>query len=156
MRHPAEQIMSLPGARRRGGALAPIRVVLALTAALALSGPLPGLPGQARAGSILPAIEAARQRTGSTAYDIDKHYVRVGDNAWIAVKGRRERRQVRYSRLWATWSDDQRRVATELGFPVNRLLELETSRTRETWSYPAQGLIIVFDDAGHLVDRHIG
>lgn len=114
------------------------------------------LPKPAKAGSILPAIEAARRAPDARSFDVGKHYVKVGDNLWIAVKGKRERRQVRYSRLWSTWSDDQRRVATELGFPVNRLLELDSGRKSETWSYPEHHVRVVFDGTGLLLGRHAG
>lgn len=113
-------------------------------------------PKPASAGSILPAIEAARRAPDARSWDVGKHYVKVGDNLWMAVKGKRERRQVRYSRLWSTWSADQRRVATELGFPVHRLLELDSGRESETWSYPEHHVRVVFDGTGRLLGRHAG
>lgn len=126
--------------------------------ALALLLPLLGLtpPRPAAAGSILPALDTARRLADPKPWDIGKHYVRVGDNVWVAVKGRRERRQVRYSRLWSVWSADQRRTAVELGFPVNRLLEIGAGRETETWSYPERRLRIVFDDEGRLLARQTG
>lgn len=133
----------------------PLRLRLAalIVAPAILSG---AFVGPVAAGSILPAIERAHRLPEARAWDVGKHFVRIGDETWIAVKGRRERRQVRFSRLWTVWSPAQRQTALELGFPINRLLEISAGRETQTWSYPERHLQVVFDGEGRLIGRHAG
>lgn len=110
-----------------------------------------GLAAVNAAASILPAVEASRSRSLGLA----KHYVEVAPGVRMAVKGERERRQVRYARLVNSWSADQQSVAATAGFPYHRFRELAGSRLTETWFYPDQNLQYVFDRRGRLIGQSL-
>ncbi len=106
---------------------------------------------EVRAGSILPAIGSAGVQNGI----VSKHFVEIEPGVFVAVKGSRERRQVRYRRLVAGWSADQKAVAEASGFPVMRWRDLTAGVTTEIWSYPEQNRQFVFDAAGVLVETRL-
>jgi hypothetical protein len=123
---------------------------LVLAAGTALS--LVLAPGEAGANSILPAIESARTEGGQ----VMKHYVEVDDGVWVAVKGMRERRQVRFARLVRMWSKDQQKVALKQGWPSFRWREDYAGRVSEVWSYPEADREFVFDvETGRLMDKRV-
>lgn len=101
--------------------------------------------------SVLPDIHASQ----SAGLALARHYVQVTPSVRIAVKGERERRQVRFARLVASWTPDKRAVAAAEGFPFNRLLELRGSERTEIWTFPESHTQYIFDAAGHLIDRRI-
>jgi hypothetical protein len=116
--------------------------LLAMTAA-----PSPGV-----AGSILPGIQSAH-RQGTR---MSKHYVEVDEGVWMAVKGSRERRQVRFARLMESWSEDQQKVAATLGFPSFRWREDYAGDVTEIWSYPAADREFIFDvESGKLAGKRV-
>jgi hypothetical protein len=125
------------------------RIVLIVSAAaLVVLGPVP----DSRANSILPGIASARSR--NTA--VMKHYVEVDKGIWMAVKGERERRQVRFARLMESWSADQQKIALQNGWPNFRWREDYAGCVTEIWSYPDQDQEFVFQVAtGKLVERRI-
>jgi hypothetical protein len=126
------------------------RMLLIVTAAAGLFAIAPA--PDVSAGSILPGIESARRRDTT----ISKHYVEVDNGIWMAVKGSRERRQVRFARLIETWSLDQQKVAQKLGFPMYRYREDYAGVTTEIWSYPGADREYVFSvPAGRLVDKRV-
>lgn len=108
-------------------------------------------PATGAGASVLAGIDAC-QTAGLT---LTRHFVQVTPAARVAVKGQRERRQVRFARLAATWSADKRSVADAEGFPLNRLLELQGGRRTETWTYPESHAQYVFDSEGHLIERRL-
>lgn len=97
--------------------------------------------------SLLPQLDAARQlatQTHLSALPATKHYVEVTPGVYIAVKGEKERRQVRFAR----WADglrgDRQAIYESEGFPTHRYYETASGDRREDWVYPDQGLIYVF------------
>ncbi len=117
------------------------RIVTLVTLALAL------LAGSASAYPV-PAVQTAK----SAGLTLGKHYVEVAPGVWVAVKGERERRNVRFARLVAFWSDDQKLVANEQGFPVHRWRDQYDNRLTETWFYPDMNRQFVFNVAsGELI-----
>jgi hypothetical protein len=115
-----------------------------LAALIALMSPAPN-----SSASVLPAVDAA-EKAGTT---LGKHYVEVSPGVWVAVKGERERRQVRFARLVAFWSADQKMVAEKKGFPFHRWRNLEGDRLTETWFYPETNRQFVFDAGGRLLTK---
>jgi hypothetical protein len=81
--------------------------------------------------------------------------VEVKRGTWVAVKGARERRQVRFARLKDTWSTDHHDVAKEWGFPVFRYREEQAGLRTEVWSYPAAHVEIVFNREGQIIERRL-
>lgn len=112
------------------------RILTLVTLALAL------MAGQALAYPV-PAAQTAK----AAGLTLGKHYVEVAPGIWVAVKGERERRNVRFARLVAFWSEDQKLVANEQGFPVHRWRDQYDARLTETWFYPDQNRQYVFDVA---------
>jgi hypothetical protein len=109
-------------------------------------------PIAASANSILPAIESAKTRDGA----VMKHYVEIDKGVWIAVKGMRERRQVRFARLVQMWSKDQQKVALKQGWPNFRWREDYAGHVTEVWSYPEVDKEYVFDvETGALIDKRV-
>jgi hypothetical protein len=117
---------------------------LALASVLAVGGA--AVPA---AASVLPAVDAA----GKAGTTLGKHYVEVSPGVWVVVKGERERRQVRFARLVAFWSPDQKMVAENKGFPHHRWRNLEGDRLTETWFYPETNKQFVFDSGGRLLTK---
>lgn len=99
--------------------------------------------------SVIPAVDKAVS-AGTT---LGKHYVEVAPGVWVAVKGQRERRQVRFARLVAFWSPDQKSVAEKKGFPFHRWRNLEGETLTETWFYPDSNKQFVFDAEGRLLTK---
>jgi hypothetical protein len=98
--------------------------------------------------STVPAATLARE-SGLT---LGKHYVEVSPGIWVPVKGERERRNVRFARLVAFWSDDQKSVAIDEGFPHHRWRELYDGHNTETWFYPDVNRQYIFDvESGGLI-----
>jgi len=98
--------------------------------------------------STVPAATLARE-SGLT---LGKHYVEVSPGIWVPVKGERERRNVRFARLVAFWSDDQKDVAVDEGFPHHRWRDLYDGHFTETWFYPDVNRQYVFDvESGGLI-----
>ena len=75
------------------------------------------------------------------------HYVEVAPGAWLAVWNDREWRNPRCAPLEVYWSDDQKAVASEQGFPHHRWRDLYTNRLTETWFYPDVNRQYVFEVA---------
>lgn len=99
--------------------------------------------------SILPQIkeaEALKAKMGSslTTPVLSKHYVEVQKGVFVAVKGARERRQVRFARLVEAWQGDRRAVYEREGFPTFRYRELEAGVTTEHWTYPGKQVTYTF------------
>jgi hypothetical protein len=126
------------------------RILLIVTVAAGLFAIAPA--PDVSAGSILPGIESARRRDTR----ISKHYVEVDNGIWMAVKGSRERRQVRFARLIETWSLDQQKIAAKLGFPSFRFREDYAGVITEIWSYPGADKEYVFSvPSGRLVEKRV-
>ena len=120
---------------------------IALAAVLTLS-----LTPLASANSVLPAIDSAKTQGGA----VMKHYVEIDEGVWIAVKGMRERRQVRFARLVQMWSKDQKKVALKQGWPNFRWREDYAGHQTEIWSYPEADKEYVFDvETGLLIDKRV-
>jgi hypothetical protein len=121
----------------------------ALAAALGLVAPALVAPAPAHASAV-PAVVAAK----AAGLTLGKHYVEVSPGVWLAVKGERERRNVRFARLVAFWSLEQKSVAADEGFPHHRWRELYDGRNTETWFYPDRNRQYVFDvDSGKLLKK---
>jgi len=108
----------------------------------------------ASAGSILPQIRTARSLTAlglSEEPVLRKHYVEVAPGVYQAVKGERERRQIRFARWKAMLDGDRARIYETHGHPVFRHQELTAGILREFWTYPEQRWTYVFE-GGRLVD----
>lgn len=125
------------------------RWVPTATLAAALGLALAAAPAAPAAASALPAVDKA-VAAGTT---LGKHYVEVAPGVWVAIKGERERRQVRFARLVAFWSPDQKLVAEKKGFPFHRWRNLEGERLTETWFYPDSNKQFVFDADGRLLTK---
>lgn len=130
---------------------------LLLTASLVVTLGLQAPPAAGTAtASLLPAIDHARdlrEREVNTAPVLRKHYVEVSPGVFLAVKGQRERRQVRMARWIDGLEGDRAAVFGEQGFPTFRHLELQTGRSLEIWSYPATGVTYVFEGNRLLARR---
>ncbi|MDZ4803371.1 MAG: hypothetical protein SGI90_00740 [Candidatus Eisenbacteria bacterium] len=117
------------------------RIVTLVTLALAL------MAGNATAYPV-PAVQTAK----AAGLTLGKHFVEVAPGVWMAVKGERERRNVRFARLVAFWSPDQKVVANEQGFPHHRWRDQYDNRLTETWFYPNVNRQYVFEVAsGELI-----
>jgi hypothetical protein len=122
-------------------------MLVAVAALLFIAG-----PPAARAGSALPAINSAGHRN----LQVMKHYIEVDDGVWVAVKGMRERRQVRFARLVESWSPDQQKVAHKHGWPESRYREDYAGRIVEIWTYPDADKEYVFQvPSGELVETRL-
>jgi hypothetical protein len=118
----------------------------AATAAVALV--ILSCPTASRA-SILPQIreaEALGTEMGSslTTPTLRKHYVEVKEGIFVAVKGARERRQVRFARLIDSFGGDRREVYERQGFPVFRYRERAAGVETEHWTYPGKQVTYTF------------
>ena len=105
------------------------------------------LPLAAAQASLLPQIDAARQyrlEAGLSELPISKHYVQVAPGVWVAVKGEKERRQVRFARWLDGLTGDRLAVYEIVGFPTNRHFENYAGDRTEHWIYADLGLLYVF------------
>jgi hypothetical protein len=121
-----------------------------VAAVLALSIPPCALMESAEA-SRLPALNQALSR----GWGIGKHYVEVDDGVFVAVRGSRERRQVRFFRLRDGWSSDQSRAADRYGFPVYRYRDLTAGVLTEIWTYPEKDVDVIFDGEGRFLETRL-
>jgi hypothetical protein len=113
--------------------------VLVVSAMTVLSAP-------ARA-SLLPQIEAARQlgtQAHLTSLPVTKHYVEVAPGVYVAVKGEKERRQVRFARWVDGLRGDRQAVYETEGFPTHHFYETAAGDRTEQWVYTERGLVFVF------------
>jgi hypothetical protein len=111
----------------------------------------------AHAGGLLPRIDVALEnaQAAEVSYDpLSKHYVEVSPGIFIAVKGMKERRQVRFARWTEGLDGDRLEVYLAEGFPTHRHFESDLGARTEHWSYPARGLTYVFRD-GILIDVRV-
>ena len=105
------------------------------------------LPLASAWASLLPQIDAARQyrlEAGLSELPISKHYVQVAPGVWYAVKGEKERRQVRFARWLDGLTGDRLAVYEIVGFPTNRHFENYAGDRTEHWLYADLGILYVF------------
>ena len=116
--------------------------VLAL---LGLAGILVAAPVQA---SLLEQIETAlalQEATDGQYGAITKHYIEIAPGVRQAVRGEKERRQVKFFRWVAGLSVDRRAVYDELGYPTERYRERDGDRLTETWRYESTHMSYIFE-----------
>jgi hypothetical protein len=99
--------------------------------------------------SILPQIKdanatEAQQEAPVLVPALRKHFVEVSPGIYVAVKGERERRQVRFARLLKSLSGDRLEVYEREGFPTFRHRELEAGIRTEHWTYAGENVTYVF------------
>lgn len=102
--------------------------------------------------SLLPQIEAAREihQTRETLGieksppALRKHYVEVEPGDYVAVRGSRERRQVRFARLIEGLDGDRLEVFQREGFPTFRHQENFGGEVTTHWSYLKSGVTYIF------------
>ena len=75
-------------------------------------------------------------------------------NGLLAVKGKKERKQVRKANWYLSLQGDRLRVRETMGHPLYRYYELSMGVRTELWIYPAQDIIYVFQ-GGKLIDTHL-
>jgi hypothetical protein len=113
-------------------------------ALLGLAGILVAAPVQA---SLLEQIEAAlalQEATDGQYGAITKRYIEIEPGVRQAVRGERERRQVKFFRWVAGLSQDRRAVYDELGYPTERYRERDGERVTEYWRYESVHMTYVF------------
>lgn len=101
--------------------------------------------------SVLPQIAAAlevkAEGEGTPGVPVlRKHYLEVEPGVFVAVKGERERRQVRFARLIQSLSGDRLAVYEKEGFPTFRHREREAGIRTIHWTYAEKGVTYVFRD----------
>jgi hypothetical protein len=99
--------------------------------------------------SILPQIQDANalKKEMGPALQVPvlrEHYVEVEPGVFVAVKGARERRQVRFARLINMFGDDRLEVYERMGFPPFRHFEQAGGARTEHWAYPDKQVTYVF------------
>ena len=62
----------------------------------------------------------------------------------IAVKGKKERKQVRKANWYLSLQGDRLRIRHEMGHPTYRIYELSMGVRTELWTYPEQNRMYVF------------
>jgi hypothetical protein len=124
-----------------------MRFTSRLVPVLALLG-LGVLPSAPAGASVLPQIEAAlalQEATDGEFGAITKHYIEIAPGVRHAVRGARERNQVKFF-LWVTGlSADRRAVYDELGYPTERYRERDGDRVTEYWRYESVHRTYVFE-----------
>lgn len=111
-----------------------LKIVLA-AAALAAGISLPPSPSEASALDQIRAGRKTAEAVGVEGPTLTKHYIEVEPGVYFAVKGARERRQVRMARWVDGLEGDRAAVFAAHGMPTFRHQELEAGRTTEIWSY---------------------
>jgi len=104
--------------------------------------------------SLLPQIDRAREyaaQAGLSSLPISKHYVEMAPGVVQAVRGEKERRQVRFARWLDGLSGDRRFVYDSVGFPTNRHFENYGGDRTEQWLYADLGALYIFRD-GVLIE----
>ena len=99
--------------------------------------------------SLLPQIDRARQsaaQAGLGSLPISKHYVEMAPGVFQAVRGEKERRQVRFARWLDGLSGDRLFVYNSVGFPTNRHFENYAGDRTEHWLYADLGALYIFRD----------
>ena len=99
--------------------------------------------------SLLPQIAEAREsaaQAGLGSLPITKHYVEMAPGVFQAVRGEKERRQVRFARWLDGLSGDRLAVYEAVGFPTNRHFENYAGDRTEYWLYADLGLSYIFQD----------
>ncbi|HYV50555.1 MAG TPA: hypothetical protein VE910_01530 [Dongiaceae bacterium] len=99
--------------------------------------------------SLLPQIDQARQyaaQAGLGSLPISKHYVEMAPGVFQAVRGEKERRQVRFARWVDGLSGDRLAVYDAVGFPTNRHFENYGGDRTEHWLYADLGALYIFRD----------
>ena len=127
---------------RRLAALPPVLVVLAFSVPAVLAFSVP-----ARA-SVLPQIEAV---SSTNAGFVSKHYISDG-KVLYAVRGMKERRQVRFANALRAFSADKQKVYGEQGWPHSRYRIDDGGRITEVWAYYDTDRAFVFDASGRLLE----
>jgi hypothetical protein len=69
----------------------------------------------------------------------------VTSNGTFAVKGQRERKQVRMAAWYLSLNGDRLRIRQEMGHPTYRMLTLRSDVRTEVWTYPEHNRAYVFD-----------
>lgn len=120
-------------------------VTLAASAALLVSWAAAAAPAQAstQLKKVRHAVETARSDEGSLA-SLGKHLVEVEPGVYLAVRGKRERRQVRHARWVEMLEGDRKSVFNKLGAPTHRFYETTAGIRTETWIYPRHHVKFVF------------
>ena len=99
--------------------------------------------------SLLPRIDEARRyaaQAGLESLPISKHYVEMAPGVVQAVRGEKERRQVRFARWLDGLSGDRLFVYNSVGFPTNRHFENYAGDRTEQWLYADLGALYIFRD----------
>ena len=99
--------------------------------------------------SLLPQIDRAREyaaQGGLGQLPISKHYVEMAPGVAQAVRGEKERRQVRFARWLDGLSGDRLFVYSSVGFPTNRHFENYAGDRTEHWLYADLGALYIFRD----------
>ena len=105
------------------------------------------VPSPPARASLLPQIQEARQlsvEANLASLPVTKHYVEVAPGIYVAVKGAKERRQVRFARWVDGLQGDREAVYEAEGFPTHRHFETQAGDRTEHWVYPERGLVYVF------------
>jgi hypothetical protein len=108
----------------------------------------------AAAGNLIPQIDQALDawKSGEIAqFPLGLHRIEIAPGEFRAVKGIKERREVRHARWAALLEGDRARVLEEEGYPAYRYRETAMGQSAEYWIYPGRGIVYVFRD-GALVD----
>ena len=130
----------------------------AFLAAIVFLGSTTALVGSApvSSASVLSQIEEANTAEKSSPAPpgkvpvLRKHYVEVSPGVFIAVKGKRERRQIRHARLRKGYAGDRATIYGREGFPTFRHRENDGGIRTEHWTY-LQGQVTYIFSGDRLV-----
>ena len=129
------------------GSASRLGVFLAATVGTALLLPSP------TTGSILTQIDQAirlEEKTTPSRPVLYKRSLLIEEQVLMAVKGKRERRQVRAARWRRSLTGDRLEVYLREGFPLYRHFESDSGVRTEHWTYRQKGVSYVFK-AGELI-----
>lgn len=113
---------------------------------------LTGIGSSALADESAPAGQAPKiQAAEKVAADqgeavLAKHYAEVAPGTLVAVRGAKERRQVRFANWVNNLSGDKAAVYAYEGYPRHRLRENWAGRVTERWTYPESRNVYYFQD----------
>jgi hypothetical protein len=97
---------------------------------------------------------AARTDVSADRPALTEHFVEIQPGIFVAVKGSRDRRLVRYARWVQLLDGDRLAVYEEEGYPVYRHYVREMGTRTEIWNYREKGISYVFRD-GNLIETRL-
>lgn len=130
-----------------------IQNILRLATATFLFAGAAGLGALPARASLLRQIDRARDWRAAAAEDalalpargiLTKHSVETAPGTRVAVKGSRERRQVRFARWADALAGDRARIHALLGRPPFRHYERSAGDRLEFWTYPGERRMYIF------------